>query len=411
MNLTLLSEGTRIVTINLKRGIQMSREKVFSYLLLCLLLLCWSSIATAEVGYINILNGIEPPKAFVVERGGSVVTPKSIYTDLEEGDVVKPSDEALLLFTPLDTSCESVEIRGEFTATACPPPSTSLKDAAYDFVADEFLSAPAETVGVFATRGAGDKRVHSLPLLALRLYVESDELAESLKKTPFVALTDNKAEAEALIIGRKTVQVLSPGESAGPSFTLPGEAAALRRTLLSRIHYKTMAGLVSAGSRPAVGWSITIYTPAENGPLDYDGRKWVPVGTILEAGSENTPIAVDDPCLLTFSLINHSLVPYYVYLFNYTDEGQIVSVLPPEEVPLMPNVAAAGAELPMGRIFLELGARQENVRLILSENPLDLRRFQQENLSGQAAATVRTIRMRPAPADSWFTATQTFTLK
>ena len=389
----------------------MTTRKIYGCLVLILLLLGCSSVSRAEVGYVNILNGVKPSAAFVVERQGKVIIPDGVYTNLEEGDVVKPSTGAMLLFTPLDSACEVVEIKGEFTATSCPPADGSLKDAAYDFVSNEFMAAPQERVGVYATRGANDKRVHSLPLMALRLFVESDELAGTLKNTPFVALTSNKTEADALIMGQGVVQLLSPGETTGQKFTLPAEAAALRQGLLRRINYKTIAELANTGSWPKVEWSINIHTQAENGSVDYDGRKWALVKSIKMTGSEAQPIAVKEPCLLTFNLVNRSAKSYYAYLFNYTGSGQILPLLPPEEAPLMPNTVAASAELPLGQIFLELGESQENVRLIISENPLDLGQFKQESLTESAKATAAPTRLRPAPANSWFTAAQTFELK
>jgi hypothetical protein len=381
------------------------------FLVLVLLVAGLPSVGAAEVGYVNILNGVEPAKAFVVERQGQTITPEGVYTNLEEGDLVKPSAEALLLFTPTDTACEAVEITGEFAATACPPPSGGLKDAAYDFVADEFMAAPSESVGVFATRGAKEKRVYSLPPQALRLFVESPALAESLKKTPFVALTADKAKAEALILGQDEVRLLTPGESDGPRFRLPAEGAALRQALLRRIHFKAMTDLSSPGPWPAVEWSVNIHAPAENGPLDYDGRKWGLVQTVKAAEGQPAPISVKEPCLLTFKIANRSDKPYYAYLVNYTGEGQVLPFLPPSELPQMPNLAAAGATLSLDGIFLELGAPQEFVRLILSENPLDLRAFSQESLDQAAGQTAAPTRLRPAPAGSWFTAARVFELK
>ena len=376
-----------------------------------LLLLSCFSVAEAEVGYVNILNGIEPAKAFLVERLGRAITPKGVYTNLEKDDVVKPLGDALLLFTPSDTACEAVEIREAFTATSCPPPPGGLKDAAYDFVANEFLAAKQERVGVFATRGEGGKRVHSLPPRALRLFVESSDLAGSLKKTPFIALTGKKSEAEALILGQGSVQLLAPGEAGTSRFQLPAEESALRHALLRRINFKTMAELASPSPWPMVEWNISIYAPSKGGTVDYDDRKWSMVKTVKATEAQSAPIAVKEPCLLTFYIANRSAKPYYAYLVNYTGGGQILPVLPPKEQPVMPNLVAAGAELPLAGLFLELGEAREFVRLILSENPLDLGQFNQENLDQPDQGTSKPGRLRPAPANSWFTTVQAFTLQ
>jgi len=388
----------------------MSRGKLFSGLTFLAISLLWASTGKAEIGYINILNGIEPAKAFVVERQGAVITPESVYTNLEEGDVVKPSEEVLLLFTPVDTACEAVEIQGAFTATACPPPVGGLKEAAYDFVSNEFLAAPSETVGVYATRGAKEKRVHSLPPQALKVFAESPDVAASLKKTPFVALTADQAEAQALVLGQDAVQLLSPGQTKGPSFKLPAEVTAFRQALLRRINFQTMSQLASPGPWPAIEWSINIHTPKADGPVDYEGQKWSPVKTVTSKDSPSGSLAVTSPCLLTFKIVNQGDKPYYAYLVNYTEEGQILPFLPPQEQPQRPNLAAAGAELSLAGIFLELGEGHEFVRLIISENPLDLRPFSQEGLDDPAAAAAA-ARLRPAPANSWATIVQAFEVK
>ena len=386
------------------------QKKTLTALLIAMIIIVWGGPpCVAEVGYVNILNGIEPAQAFVVERQGQTIIPEGIYTNLEEADVVKPSAEALLLFTPTDAACEVVELQGEFTATACSPSPGGLKDMAYDFVASEFMAAPDESVGVFATRGAEDKRVHSLPPRALRLYVENKALAESLKKTPFLALTGSKSEAEALLMGPGPVKVLSPGQTEGRQFNLTTEKDALRQALLNRINFQTMATLISPGAWPDFEWSINIYTEGADGSLDYDDRKWILVKTI-NAG-HSTPVMVQEPCVLTFKLANNSSKAYYAYLVNYTSSGLLLPFLPSPEAPQFPNLVAAGKDLTLPHIYLELGESQENLRLIISENPLDLSPFIQDNLDAPSDAAAKPSRLRPAPEPSWRTLVQTFELR
>ena len=388
----------------------MTGGRLLSGLMFLVLSLVWTAAGAAEVGYINILNGVEPAKAFVVERQGRSITPKGVYTNLEEGDLVKPSAEALLLFTPVDTACETVEIQGDFTATACPKVEGGLKDMAYDFVASEFMAAPEASVGVFATRGAGDKRVYSLPPQALRLFVESPSLADSLKKTPFIALVGSKTEAEALIVGQSPVTLLSPGQAKGRQFKLPSEGAALRQALLSRINYKTMSNLASPGSWPDFEWTTNIYTEAANGTLDFDNRKWNLVQSV-KADQQPKPISVKDPCVLTFKLANRSSKPYYAYLFNYTSDGLLLPLLPSPEAPQVSNLIAAGAEVTLSHIFLELGEPQENLRLIVSENQLEMSQFNQESLDSPTDEKTKPNRLRPAPEKSWHTLSIYFSME
>jgi hypothetical protein len=387
------------------------RQKNFALpLVLCALFLL-PRAAGAEVGYVNILNGIAPDKAFVLERQGRILTPESVQTNLEEGDKVIPSPDVLLLFTPLDAACESVEIKDKFTASACPPAESGIIDAAYDFVTNEFLAAPQESVGTFATRGAGGKRVNSLSPRVLRLFIEDPALRESFKKTPFIALTDRESEAEVRVLGQRQVLLLSPGRMEGPRFHLPAEEAALRQALLNRINFTTIADLSSPGPWPSFEWIVNIHTPADNGHLEYDGRKWLLAKTIQVQDSRTEALSVPTPCLLTFALRNTGETPYYAYLVNYTPEGQLLPLLPNPEAPQFPNLIPVGEKLDLKHILLELGAAREFVRLIISQNPLDLNQFNQEGLNSPAASNAKPARLRPAPVGSWHTLAQTFDLR
>jgi hypothetical protein len=360
-----------------------------------------------EVGYVNILNGQSPIEAFTVERQGQKIFPKGVYTTLEEGDLVAPSPEAMLMFTPTDTACEAVEIRGEFSATACPVPPDGLKDMVYDFVANEFLAAPDESVGVFATRGAKEKRLFSLPPRALRLYVDNKDLAASLKRTPFLVMTGDKDQAETLIIGQEQIKLLSPRQTESRQFNWTTEGPALRQALRNRINFQTIANLNSPGDWPDFEWTINIYTEGANGSLDHDGRKWI-LDRSIKVGQSSTPISVKAPCVLTFNLVNRSSEQYYVYLVNYTPTGMLLPLLPSPEAPKISNQLSVEGELALPHLFLELSEKQENVRLIISENPLDISLFNQGDINSVSDTATKFTRLRPAPEKSWHTIVQNF---
>ena len=385
------------------------KKSLKSLLMTISIVAIWSSIGMAEVGYVNILNGIEPDRAFVVERQGQAVVPDGIYTNLDAGDVVKPSAEAVLLFTPTDTACEVVEIKGEFTATPCPVPPGGLTDAAYDFVANEFLAAPDESVGIFATRGANEERFFSLPPKAIRLFVENPALAQSLTRTPFLSLFGDEDAAEIRVTGRDPVKIESPGQADSRQFNLKTELLPLRQALLSRINLKIIDNLASPWAWPDFEWTINVYGKGAEGVLDYEGEKLALIQSV-KAG-QSALVSVEKPCVLTFKLSNRSSKPYYAYLLNYTPSGLLLPLLPSSEAPQLSNLISAGADLSLENIFLELGEANENVRLIVSENPLDLKQFNQDSLDASPEAAAKPGRLRPVPEKSWHTSAQAFQVK
>ena len=384
------------------------KSLTFCFFLLMIFLVYPSAGLAEKVGYVKILNGADISTAFVVERQGRVITPKGLYTELEAEDAVKPSSEALLFFFPYDVACEALEIKGEFKARACPVKKASTKDTFYDFMTNEFLAAPEESQDIFVTRTFD---FYSLLPRALRLYVEDQSLAESLKKTPFLALTSQKSQAEALLMGHGPVKLLFPGGNEGRQFNLPVEEPALRQYLLNRINFQTMISMVSPVPWPEVEWSINIHAPAKGGTLEYDGYWWDVVKRVQVKAGQTVPIPVQEPCVLTFTIVNRGLTPYYAYLINYTEEGQIQPFWGPSPEASMtpkPNLNA-GQKISLGN--MKLISPREYMRLIVSEVPLDLSSFSQENLEPQVGSTVRAVRLRPVPEHYWATLAHVFELK
>ncbi|MDR0882680.1 MAG: hypothetical protein LBP55_09105 [Candidatus Adiutrix sp.] len=378
--------------------------------IVALLALSAPPTSAAEVGYVNILNGQSPGEAFVVERQGRTINPTGVYTNLEEGDLVKPSPEAMLIFTPLEAACATVEIRDNFIAAACPRNESGLTEIAYDYVTNDFLAAPAESVGLYASRGAADNRSFTLPPTPLSLFSDHPETAALLKKMPSIALAQEKNMADVIL--QKTAdgaRLLDKNQTGGIDFTLPGESLALRQALSRRISFKTIASLESPGEWPDIAWLVRVYTPSPSGDLDYEGRKWALQKTV-EVKGPTLPGTVPKESLLTFEIINKSSKNYHAYLVNYTDDGLLLPVLPPESQAHISNVVAAGESRPFPQLQLELSAPLEYVRLILSENPLDLSQYSQAGLDKAAALAGKVNRLRPVPENSWHTLVQTFKL-
>jgi hypothetical protein len=368
-------------------------------------------LMASSVGYVNILNGQIPSEAFIIERQGTVVVPEEAYTTLEDGDTVRPAPGAALLFTPDNTSCAPVDIQDVFVASTCPRPDSGLMDLAYDFVSSEFMAAPLEEVGMFATRGASDNVVFTLPPQSLRVYVEPAGLAGSLGKNPFIAVFDQKAGAELLITGTDSSVTLANADGgAALNMALPADDAKLRRAVLGRLNLKAMRGLTAPGQWPeGLTWSVEVLAGGPGGEVDFDGRKWTSARTLTVTGPGSAePVEVPGESLLRFSIDNQGSKPYYAYLVNFTDEGQVLPVLPPDTSGQVPNLVHAGKTLALPQISLELGAPVEYVRLIVSERPLDLSQFTQDSLDDPSVA--KPVRLRPVPKDAWQTALAVFRL-
>ena len=386
------------------------KNSIHAFIILLIMLFTKGALAV-EVGYVNIINGQIPAEAFVIERQGAALKPDGVYTNLEEGDVVKPLPGAALLYTPNDTSCPSVDIKGEFVASGCAGGDMSMTDVAFDLLVDEFMAAPLEKVGMYATRGAADNTAFTLPPRALRLFLESPDLIDSFGQIPFISVAKDKSEADLLVSGNAAQVTLSnPDGGRSATFNLPADEAKLRWAVLARLNLATLASLEAFGPWPeGLSWSVEVLTASEAGSLDYDGRRWSPIETVKVGAPLVERVDVSEPCLLRFAFDNKGEKSYYAYLANYTDEGQVLLALPPEAAGTVPNLVPAGGSLELPQIFLELGAPVESVRLIVSERPLDLSQFPQDGLDSPSNS--KPIRMRPIARDVWQTALVVFTLK
>jgi hypothetical protein len=378
----------------MKRRYEMTYKQLFLSLII-IFAMCDASHAGTEVGYVNILNGVEPGEAFSIERQGETIIPKSAYTDLEEGDRVKFSNhQAMLLFVPDDASCPEVEIREDFTASGCPVSGKSLVEVGYDLARNEFLAAPLEQVAMAGTRGADSTRAFTLLPEALKIYIQDNDLllSPSLQKMPYTSLvtTPQQAEVELRVDGG---EVRLSGFAQNLRFRLPEESIKLRQCLLGFINFKAMLQLQAPSPWPQVEWSIAVFSESSPG-------NWVLARNITVDRDKLEEVAAESS-KLTFALNNLSDKTYYAYIVNFTDAGQVQPVIASADLhnPQGNKLSPGGMSLSWPQLQLELGAPVEYIRLILSENPLDLSTLTQDSFSDVNVQQIK--RIRPAPPNTW----------
>jgi hypothetical protein len=385
-------------------------KNAFAALAAFILILTAHSALAAEVGYINILNGQLPEEAFLIDRQGESIAPDEVSTSLEEGDVVKPSPGSDLLFTPADVSCPPVVVTENFVAGPCVKAQEGLDDLVYDYIDGEFMAAPAEEVGLYATRGYPAQKAFTLPLRAIKLFAQTPELAESLGKNPFWSFVNRQSQADLVVSGTPaSVTISKPSGEEPMDFRLPADDLRLKRALMARINYETISALKSTSEWPAgLTWKVELFTLSQYGSVNYGGRKWQPTETISVVSSATRRFKVPKSCLLMFGLENKSSTPLYAYLASYSDQGQVLLALPPENSAAFPNRIPAGGSLDLSKIYLELGAPVERVRLIVSERPLNMSQFSQDSL--EAPKSTKPVALRPISEGDWQTAQLVFLL-
>lgn len=375
-------------------------------LLLFGLVNCAKPLFAAEaVGYINILSGTEPEKTFVLERKGEKITPQDTQTDVEEGDVITPAKGAHILFVPNDVSCEEVEITSPLTASKCPRPEKSMPRMAYDMAANQFMAAPAETVAMYATRGADDDRVYTLLRETLLLAVEGGDdgsrkqLQAEIGRMPFIGFTSDSKKADLKLVFSDTSTIaLQDKDGTGlATYRVPADFKTLRLALNNRINFKTISRAGNAKGKPSIECLINVYAPTEAnaaGAIEHDGQKWL-LEDRLVLDKVSSQKNVSGERLLSFSIKNNRDKDCYVYIVNFTNEGQILNILPPESDKKMKNVVKAGETLSLSGIELTIGSPVESILFLASTKKLDLGNFGQENFASYPKGQSMNETLRP----------------
>ncbi len=184
------------------------------------------------------------------------------------------------------------------------------------------------------------------------------------------------------------VRLYSKGRALpGAAYVLPADADRLRRAVAGHARHAGLRSLKGEGEFPGLQWNIRIHRPssaAAAGAVKIDDAFWEPVEDMAVGGHGGSK-RYDKSALLTFSFANTSKENLYVYVVNYTDDGQVLPVLPPRAKPDLPNLAAYGQGLTHPALSLELGAPVERVRLIVSRVPLAVAHWAQDSFDADPA--------------------------
>ncbi len=244
-----------------------------------------------------------------------------------------------------------------------------------------------------ATTFRGEKKSLSLPVLkvyfafapSLAPKAIEKELIPLLKGIAQVSPEEKNAHLSLNVTqdGKHTnVSLKSLGApSLSKNFTLPAQAEELKQALLGYAHGFGLQNLQKTSDFSAVSWNIQKWIPAnagEQGAQNISGEFWKPENAI-SVEKEQATQSYSGRTLLSFSFTNSSPEDVYVYMFNSTDAGQIIPILAPKEQRTEQNTLGHGRKLTVEGIYLELGAKEENIHLIITREPLSFEHWQQES--------------------------------
>lgn len=282
------------------------------------------------------------------------------------------------------------------------------------------LAALSEDESKFTFRGG--QRMFTLPLTKVALLLREDGITGlsggqlqaavglgAAMDDPWHVVPEAEKAQLALSVRPKTeagfpVTVSGLGALAGAkqrTFTLPAQVEELKQLLAGYARYLTIAFANGKMSLPSVTWKVEVFQPGgrKEREISYKNQVWG-LSKELRLPQDGLAFELRLPALLTFSFHNPTRDNYYVYLVNYTSDGQVLPVLPLLSKPDMQNMLPAGGELALSSLRFELDAPVERLRMLLSRVPLDLTPAAQEHFaSGQAAETVTAS--EPAQDGDW----------
>lgn len=388
--------------------------------------LIWTAEVSASAGHISVLSG--PARgAYSVERGGRIISTDAVQMEVEEGDIVTPGPKATLVFAPKDVACDEVELIGQFTVTACPKPEKGLIQVIYDNVEKQIRAPTSMELQVvtasLTTFKGDDPRLYAIWPEPFRVFIQNEDqaarearaaLIEVIGRIPNIALVDDQGSAEMTITvdPSRLIKLNSGGQSF--QFQLPGEAQALR-SHISAQRNRALIGRPAGKLPDGVRWSARIHTPALGD--EGNGRSLIKAGNLYWVQRESIPlerkneaVTIPEPNMVTFEIINDSPTRLYAYLINYTDDGQVLPFLTNEPT-FSANLLPAGSRLDLSAQKIQLTSSREYVRLILSENLLDLEPLAQDSFTSMPISTNCCSRLRPTPPGTWFSSEAVFELK
>ncbi len=178
------------------------------------------------------------------------------------------------------------------------------------------------------------------------------------------------------------VKISSPTyPSVDKVYSLPKDAQILRQSLLGFAQFMGVQNLQGSTPFSGIQWNVHVFTPAQANDaqaLQVQNTFWKPVRTLTNTG-EKSSIPYEEKVLLGFSFNNTSQENVYAYILNITDTGQILPILAPQAQQNMQNILLAGKKHNVNDVYLELSAKVESVRLIISRVPLSFSSWQQED--------------------------------
>jgi hypothetical protein len=364
-----------------------------------------ASASGDEVGRLTVLSSVTMP-AFTIERDGRRVTSESATTFVRQGDVLIPDADTRLLLSPDNIACDEMEITIPTEVSVCPDKNKGLGEMVYDLVADRYLAASSESAGMYATRGSPPEQLFSLRPEVLRLFVDAPAdsvYRRDLSGLPFLRFAAHKSEADAVLHIPDCV-ILEPLSFAGEKrvFTA-GEMLSVRSALLDMADFLTLARMKHNGLPPGLECSVVVRTPAASGALPEPAGGH---GTTAEREfSLDVPLLEAEAAkdrIIGFTVHNHTSSPWYLYIVNYTAEGNILSLYPPADKEGQHTALAAGASADLSDALLALESQVEYVLIAVSKHKLDIRQAAREK-SGTGAVS-RIIRNRYAPENSFSSA-------
>ncbi len=239
----------------------------------------------------------------------------------------------------------------------------------------------------------GNQQSLSLPALTVHLQVAaplSITEAQQALQTSLQGITKTVSTAEAALLGlhlqkngnNTEVQISSPTYPLiNKSYSLPKDVQALRQSILGFAQFMGVQNLQNTTAFSGITWNVHVFSPAQANDaqaLQVQNTFWKPARTLTNTG-KNSSVPYEEKVLLGFSFENTSQKTVYAYLLNITDAGQILPILAPQEQRNMQNTLIAGKKHNVQDVYLELSAKVESVRLIISRVPLSFSSWQQED--------------------------------
>lgn len=381
-------------------------SKVFLAIFLILAIGTASSAqGQSDVGVIRVTNTDYPEKAWRLKRGRDIITPTELRFAVRSGDLVMPNEGYSIIFQPRNQNCPPMAITAVTEMTVCEAPLSAKRRKRLIFVPLEGSFAMAEEVEhTIATSRGDDDGPYTLPVSPLKIFLETrnadpasvEELKKLMSNRPFLEIVDQSNQAETVVsLSQKTGPVIKltalKPVKIERIFSLPNDRPIFLATMQGLINYKAISTLVSPGDWPDLALKVIV---------NQSGNKRIVEDrlTILQ----NMVYHHTRPVDMYFDLDNKSRDTYYAYIINYNDQGQIRVFRTRSENNWVKVPGRTVGQFPSG---LQTREPVENIRLVISQVPLDLSQFEQPDWTGPDL--VPGFAVNPIENAHWYTMTLT----